>query len=486
MRLVFVASEASTVMPSLIRRASLRIPAPLVIRMRETESHRWTPRDYATHDALFGALEAYRPEAVIFINRLGCGAGFPLAAWCEISRVRCIPWYVDNPFFLSSDPHDRAFDSIIALVNNRHWLAPLKASGMSRVHFVPMATDPERFAPGPPAAERDVPIALIADLGLGRYDEILKDIIGQTGLDFHLRKSEILSRIAEAAIRLTHERDAFPLDLIEATPAIRRLIEHPVSRRSLACLIDLRASLIERLRYVKALWPLGIQVWGGPDWLKFIPPQHWHGTIHFTKVHAVYQRAKLVLNVSKLQSVQVADQRHYDSPAAGAALLTERHPGQLEFFDEDEMVYYSSPEEAVARARRLLENEDERLAIVERARAKIISTHTYDHRLDRIATIVRETSWPERVNHGPELLAELDSHIDAFLSGGQLAAAKAWIDAMERNDPTTAAFGNYVGAYALMSGRSAEIALARMNGDQTAFADRWRRLARIRLGDPAL
>jgi len=94
----------------------------------------------------------------------------------------------------------------------------------------------------------------------------------------------------------------------------------------------------------------------------------------------IYQQAKIVFNQSIRNDVNM---RTFEGMAAGALLLTDpvRDNGFEELFDlQNDLVIYRNDEELVHLIQALLDDEQRRTAIAERAKAKVLSRHTYRHR----------------------------------------------------------------------------------------------------------
>jgi len=86
------------------------------------------------------------------------------------------------------------------------------------------------------------------------------------------------------------------------------------------------------------------------------------------------------------------NQRVFDCPAAGGFLLTDAQGDIEDLFDPgNEVAAYRSWEECRDLLRFYRARPDARLEIVRAARRRVLSEHTYAHRLDRIVSQVHET-----------------------------------------------------------------------------------------------
>ena len=74
----------------------------------------------------------------------------------------------------------------------------------------------------------------------------------------------------------------------------------------------------------------------------------------------------------------------------GACLLTDTGRNMPDLFEEDsEVVTYSSVDEAIEKAKYLLDNPAEAEKIAVAGRAKTLSSHTMRHRCEQINEIIR-------------------------------------------------------------------------------------------------
>jgi spore maturation protein CgeB len=83
------------------------------------------------------------------------------------------------------------------------------------------------------------------------------------------------------------------------------------------------------------------------------------------------------------------NQRLFDAPLAGSAVLTDRRAELESLFEPGrEVLVYDSPAEALELGRDLLRDEPARRRLVECARRRIRAEHLYVHRLSRLLETV--------------------------------------------------------------------------------------------------
>ncbi len=76
-----------------------------------------------------------------------------------------------------------------------------------------------------------------------------------------------------------------------------------------------------------------------------------------------------------------SNMRLFEATGVGTCLLTERQPDLAELFEPDvEVATYSSPPEAVEKARYLLDHDDVRRSIADAGQARVQRDHTFAQR----------------------------------------------------------------------------------------------------------
>ncbi len=147
----------------------------------------------------------------------------------------------------------------------------------------------------------------------------------------------------------------------------------------------MRAALLGQMKG----WDVGL--WGS-DWelaqeLHELPPNTWRGPqISTANAAKVYNLAKICPNVHHPQTrFGGLNTRAFEIPAAGAFELIDYVPGLEEHFDVGrEIVAYTSPAQFRELAKYYLAHPDERAAIAERGRARVLRDHTYGRRIETI------------------------------------------------------------------------------------------------------
>ncbi len=109
-------------------------------------------------------------------------------------------------------------------------------------------------------------------------------------------------------------------------------------------------------------------------------PDHWvHGYLPYKNTLLVYHQSKIMLGVQNARD-QVS-QRTFEILGSGACMIASRTEGLSRLFaDRSEILLSDSPQETLELVRYYLQRPEERYAIGQKAREKILQHHTYSHR----------------------------------------------------------------------------------------------------------
>jgi glycosyltransferase involved in cell wall biosynthesis len=103
------------------------------------------------------------------------------------------------------------------------------------------------------------------------------------------------------------------------------------------------------------------------------------------------QDASLVFNVHLDGQTSSSNIRQFEVTGVGTCLLTDFKPDLPEIFIPDqEIVAYNTPEEAVEKARWLLEHPEERERIAQAGQQRTLRDHTFDKRAEELQALIKE------------------------------------------------------------------------------------------------
>jgi spore maturation protein CgeB len=355
----------------------IRACRKLGLEVREWElGEEW---DAAAFSGFLSGLLEFQPDFLFCINHIGFDKEGRITELLRESELPAAVWYVDNPDFIIKAFPRNVSPWVHLFVWDRNYLADLHNMGFTHLAYLPLATDPQVFRPF-----RTSPS--------WKFGAIEKAFVGSTWTQ----------RVRQQLVRF--QGDTEKLAHIEA--AARRFISSPAykAREDLAAFypefselplqeqIDLeaatlwRASQLHRLENVISLTPEGLQIFGDAAWEDFLAqPEAYGGRIGYNReLPAFYQCVGVNLNLTSLQMKDGLNQRVFDVPAAGGFLLTDFKESLLDLFPVDEVAVYHNPDEARAKLQYYGSHPEERRALAGRARERVLSGHTFVHRIQAL------------------------------------------------------------------------------------------------------
>lgn len=338
-------------------------------------------------ESILSEILAFRPDFVLTINHLGVDREGILTGLLARMELPLASWFVDNPHLILYVYENLASDWVTLFTWDADNIESLKAQGFSRVHYLPLATDPHRFAHAPGAS----PVRDVAFVGnsmvhkvrakLRHYDfpALLLDDLEGIGRDFMASGSLSVARFLE------EERPQY-LEAFRALPDVD-------TRLAFETLITWQATLLYRLRRVGELLPFNPLIVGDPGWHEILPEGGWtyHRELnYYADLPAFYPATRINFNCTSQQMKGAVNQRVFDVPVCGGFLLTD-HRRQMESLFEPgrEIVCYQEPGEIPGLVRHYLRHDGERATITAAARLRILAEHTYDLRLKSLVGTMR-------------------------------------------------------------------------------------------------
>ncbi len=339
-------------------------------------------------EAVLAEILAFRPDFVLTINHLGVDKEGVLTELLARLELPLASWFVDNPHLILYVYENLASDWVTIFTWDADNIASLKAQGFPRVHYLPLATDPHRFAFAPGSSQvRDV--AFVGNsmvhkvrAKLDRYEfppVLTRDLV-------ELGRAFMASGSLSVAGFLERERPGHA--------AAFRALPDVDSRLAYETLVTWQATLLYRLERVERLLPFAPLVVGDPGWRELLPQGGWtyHTELnYYADLPLFYPATRINFNCTSQQMKGAVNQRVFDVPVCGGFLLTDHRRQMEDLFEPGrEIVCYEDPDEIPGLVRHYLPREGERRAVVEAARRRILAEHTYDLRLASLARTMRE------------------------------------------------------------------------------------------------
>jgi spore maturation protein CgeB len=246
---------------------------------------------------------------------------------------------------------------------------------------MPLAADPALFD----AAGEKRTVAQIGFVGSSMGRAFLQDIAAR-----FLWKKEMEPMVLSAARDLLENRAAAVSDIL-ARACGRHGYILPFSDEKnvtwLCSYIIHTASMLRRKGLLDPVVPLGLHTFGDPaGWRELLGstlPAH-PDIDYRTECASAYRSVDVSVNITSCQMPTAVNQRVFDVPLCGGFVLSD-HQGDLdELFAPNELAVYRTPEELVDNITFYRSHPAERARITSRARERILSMHTYAHRVEKI------------------------------------------------------------------------------------------------------
>jgi spore maturation protein CgeB len=326
---------------------------------------------------------------VFTVNDWGIDREGILASFFEKSTIIHLNWCGDDPFYhqtfhgtpLRPKPNRMDF------VTDRGYVPLLRDAGMN-AHFLPLATDPSIFAPAqPPLGFLRTACFVgnsynrqIEDFAKGNEHFIDGLVPFVTGLLFEFQKNPLLDLSKKVEEKIGSE--VLPAGLSPAKAAF--LLKHLVS-------YFYRKKLI--LSLCKS-YP-DFMVFGDQWWLLDLPREKISTAVgYYVNLSQTYQQTKVNIDVNRVVIREGLTQRVFDCLASGSFVITSKKSVLPEFFevqgDNRETVMFESEKHLRELIDYFAAHDEERTAIVNRGRQRVLGEHTYDHRMQTIFRIVSD------------------------------------------------------------------------------------------------
>lgn len=328
---------------------------------------------------LLQSLAEFRPDFILSVNLSGMDdAGLFARLFADLG-IPSAAWFVDDPRTILMDRTLYASPLAVGITWEASYREYLLQCGFAEAHTLPLAVDDTLFN-APPADSWSFPPAFV----------------GHSMTEFAAREwawVEERPHVAHAlhaafdAGRITRENFACGIEAMLGGGPVSGFDPDERRHAEMVCFIEGTRRL--RLALIETLTPEGICACGDEAWQQIAP--YWSGTIDYeTALPSFYRQCEVNLNTTSLQMATTVNQRVFDCPAAGGFLLTDAQPALGDLFDvEHEMAIYHDLDEALDLLRFYHARPEARRPLIEAARKRILGEHTYRHRLERLADIMR-------------------------------------------------------------------------------------------------
>lgn len=342
---------------------------------------------------LLEAVIAFKPDCCITLNHMGVDVEGVLMDLLARLQLPLASWFVDNPHLIIH-LYAKCVSPWTALFTwDMDNVPSLRAAGFEHVFYLPLGTDPDRFAPRPGVP---VPAAWNADMSFVGNSMVHK--VGGRLRHARLPRPLLLTFRQVAREFMDSEERSVPAFLRACRPQECSQYEAlPDNETKLAyeTAITWQATRMYRNGCVRRLLPLRPLIVGDRGWhVEFrheaMQPRYLDAIGYYEELPLFYGHSAINFNCTSKQMKGAVNQRVFDVPAAGAFVLSDWRAQMEQLFEPHEMACYHAPDEALDMARHYLAHPRARHAIVTAARRRVLACHTWQHRLQTMLACMRE------------------------------------------------------------------------------------------------
>lgn len=342
-------------------------------------------------ESLLKAVVDFRPDFALTVNHFGLDREGKLAGLLDDLGLPLASWFVDNPHLILFDYAHPGTDNTVLFTFDAGNLDQLREKGFANVHYLPLATDPDRFRPGSTGKQEwAADISFVGNsMTKPVADSLLKAALPPEFRDDFENVARDFGASGETRV------DCFLVRSHPGWAAMLAELPQRENRLALESLLTWEATRQYRLACVEQCLGFAPLIVGDPGWRDILPANGWthHPPLdYYADLPRFYPLSKINFNCTSRQMPGAVNQRVFDVPACGGFVLTDYREQMEDLFDLDtEAAVYRKPEKIPGLIDRFLHDPKQRDAISRNARKRILAEHTYAHRLARMLDIMRRT-----------------------------------------------------------------------------------------------
>lgn len=345
-------------------------------------------------ESLLRAVIDFKPDYVLTVNHFGLDREGKLADLLQELTLPLASWFVDNPHLILHEYAHPATHNTVIFTYDAGNEAMLRRKGFDNVHYMPLATDPQRFTTKqnkPASSDWICDISFVGNSMTTAVSNSLQDAALPPSL-----QSQYETVAAEFGKSGETNVAAFLASHYPEWEKTFKRMPTTGKRLALESLLTWEATRQYRLSCVSQLIEFCPLIVGDNGWKSQLPKtprwRHLDSIDYYEELPAFYQQSSINFNCTSQQMKGAVNQRVFDVPATGSFLLTD-HRQQMENLFEigKEVVVYRNPEEITGLVKQYLSDPAARSVITKAARRRILAEHTYEIRLASIMNIMRDT-----------------------------------------------------------------------------------------------
>ncbi len=336
----------------------------------------------------------FKPDFVLTVNHFGLDREGKLSGLLDDLGLPLSSWFVDNPHLILHDYAHPGTENTVIFTFDAGNLDQMRDKGFNNVHYLPLATDPNRFRPGLSAHGPPEWISDVSFVGNSMVSPVTK-CLNETQLPDGLLKEygSVAAEFGKSGetriIRFLETGHPKWIAALKAMPT-------PENKLALESLLTWEATRQYRLACVRQTLKFSPLIVGDTGWGDQLgKTTGWRNISHldyYDDLPRFYPLSKINFNCTSRQMIGAVNQRVFDVPACGGFLLTDHREQMENLFDPGtEVVVFREPDEIPALIREYLNDKKRRNSIMAAARKRIIAKHTYEIRIQKMLDIMRQT-----------------------------------------------------------------------------------------------
>jgi spore maturation protein CgeB len=335
------------------------------------------------------ALRAVKPDFLLTVNHRGFDREGFITRMLEGYRIPFASWYVDSPQLIIGHYKENNSSCLTLFLWDRDYCRMFRKLGFERVEYLPLGVDERLFNPKA-AGNGKYPPMPVSFVGNSMFHKAgLK--LAASGADGILR-----DRFGEISEMFIHSRDPAVRDFIEhhhpdCLAGFQRLGE--VEAFAYETAVTWYATGLYRFRLVKRLSGFNATIAGDPGWEALVGGKGFglsRELNYYDDLPAFYASSTLCFNATSRQMKRGVNQRIFDVPASGRAVLTDRTDQLVDLMEPGkEVLAYRSPDEIPPLVERALKDRDFLEGISMAGHRRVVEQHTYCRRVSQIVNVMK-------------------------------------------------------------------------------------------------
>ncbi len=331
----------------------------------------------------------FNPDAIFTLNHLGVDRDGILTDLLARLELPLASWFLDNPHLVLSSYPKLSSDWLTIFTYDEDNIPSLKEAGYDYVYYLPLGTDPERFHPRNKSKAFDKNwISDVSFVG-NSMDLKVETALERSKVHGLLKKNinQIAKKFSEIESHSVHDC------IQEYFPACYNLytdIKNIEEKLAYEAAITWDATRQYRYACVEQILEFNPLIAGNKEWSmnlakKYPKTRYIPELAYYSSLPLFYTHSKINFNSTSKQMKNAFNQRVLDVPASNEFVLTD-YRSQMDYILEDkkEIISYRDKSEIPELVKYYLKNESQRMKIVENGRKRVLSEHTWEHRVKKI------------------------------------------------------------------------------------------------------